>query len=273
MSRPAFDPRWEKRDSRLYYRATFGDDADAYDRSRPVAPGIVFEDMMAMAGLEVGDMVLEIGPGTGQATSKLAERGLKVLAIELGASLAAKARSKLANYGDVEVLNADFETWDSSGRTFASVFACNSFHWIDPELRFAKSAFLLLPGGHLVHMSMAWVVPDDADRFWWDVQDDYMAATGRRDDPAASHPDRVLDFGPVVDDCGLFKPSETRRYPFSVMFSTGDYLANLSTQSGIKEFEPEVRSELFRLVGRRIDALGGQIRANLLALLTVARLK
>ena len=91
--------------------------------------------------------------------------------------------------------------------------------------------------------------------------------------PAALHPDRVLDFGPVVDDCGLFEPSETRRYPFSMLFSTEDYLTNLSTQSGIKEFAPEARTELFRLVGRRIDGQGGQVRANLLALLTVARLK
>ena len=42
-------------------------------------------------------------------------------------------------------------------------------------------------------LATPWVVPDDAERFWWDVQDDYVAVGGVRVDPAQSHPDRVVD--------------------------------------------------------------------------------
>ena len=62
-----------------------------------------------LAGLEAGDRLREIGCGTGQATVPLAERGLKVTAIELGAELAAIARRRLAGFPAVDVVTSTFE--------------------------------------------------------------------------------------------------------------------------------------------------------------------
>jgi 16S rRNA A1518/A1519 N6-dimethyltransferase RsmA/KsgA/DIM1 with predicted DNA glycosylase/AP lyase activity len=42
--------------------------------------------------------MLEIGPGTGPATVTLAERGYRVVAVELGAAMAAVARRDLARF-------------------------------------------------------------------------------------------------------------------------------------------------------------------------------
>ena len=76
-------PPWES-DQREVLRATFDQDAEAYDRSRPVAPDDVFDEALRLASLAPGSMVVEIGPGTGQATRQLAARGLQVVAVELG---------------------------------------------------------------------------------------------------------------------------------------------------------------------------------------------
>ncbi len=161
-------------------RATFDGDADAYDRVRPVAPAPVFDELVQLARLAPGSSVVEIGPGTGQATRLLAERGLRVVAVELGANLAARARTNLANFSDVEVVNSSFEAWDAGSARFDSVLSCNAFHWVDPDVRFAKSATMLAPGGHLVVLATPWVIPADADRFWWDVQDDYATNVSTR---------------------------------------------------------------------------------------------
>ena len=68
-------PLWERSNTdREHFRATFDDDADAYDRTRPVCPAAVFDDIVELAGLGPTSHVLEIGPGTGQATRPLAER-------------------------------------------------------------------------------------------------------------------------------------------------------------------------------------------------------
>jgi SAM-dependent methyltransferase len=263
-------PPWETTE-RERCRATFDEDAAAYDRTRPVAPAHVFDELVALAGLAPGAAIVEIGPGTGQATRPLAERGLRIVALELGQQLAARARSNLAALPQVEVIGTAFEAWDPGPARFDAVVACNSFHWIDPETRFARAAAVLRPGGRLAVLATPWVVPPDADRFWWDVQDDWAAVGGGRIDPANNHPDRIGDLGPAVRDSGLFEEPTIRRHRFDVTFTADEYAANLATQSGVKRFPPEAQAELIRLVRRRVEAGGGTLTAHLLAVLTVAR--
>ena len=257
---------------RVQYRATFDEDPDAYERTRPVAPPIVFDELTQLAGLHAGSRVLEIGPGTGQATRALAARDLHVLALELGPRLAERARQNLAGESDVEVMTTSFEAWSPPDEaTFDAVVTCNSFHWIDPDVRFVKAAAVLEPDGHLAVLSTPWVVPEDADRFWWDVQDDYDAVGGGRVDPATKHPDRVGGIGAAVRDSGLFEePTVTRRL-FDVTYSADEYVSELSTQSGVKMFAPAAQRELLERVRRRIDARGGRLTCHLLAVLTVAK--
>jgi 2-polyprenyl-3-methyl-5-hydroxy-6-metoxy-1,4-benzoquinol methylase len=62
-------------------RAGFDLAAEDYQRTRPVCPPQLFDDLIYRAGLEAGDRVIEIGCGTGQATVPLAQRGLAVTAM------------------------------------------------------------------------------------------------------------------------------------------------------------------------------------------------
>jgi len=269
---PASPGRLTSRSGRERFRLTFDEDAAAYDASRPVPPNEVFDDLIGLAGLRANARVLEIGPGTGQATRPLLQQGLRVTAVEIGASLAAVAGQRLSEFGDrVEIVHANFEDWDAAGRRFDAVFSCNAFHWIDPDLRFAKSASLLEPGGHLCVIGTPWVTPSNADRFWSDVQDDYEAVGGTRVDPATAHPDLVKDLAPLVAASGWFEEPVTRRRLFTVDFTTDTYAMNLATQSGFKEFEPAARAELLARIRGRVDHQGGTITAHLLAVLTVAR--
>jgi hypothetical protein len=52
--------------------------------------------------------------GTGQATVPLAQRGLAVTAVEVGAALAAIARRRLAGFPLARVLTGSFEDWECS---------------------------------------------------------------------------------------------------------------------------------------------------------------
>jgi SAM-dependent methyltransferase len=260
---------WEP-DQRDEFRATFDDDPDAYDRTRPVAPEHVFDDVVQLAGLQPASTVVEIGPGTGQATRPLAQRGLRVVALELGPRLAERARQNLAAFPAVEVVTSSFETWDPGDSAVDAVFACNSFHWIDPDIRFVKSAAVLKPDGHLVELATPWVIPDDADQFWWDVQEDYVAVGGKRVDPSTKHPDRIGDLGAAVRASGLFAEPTIKRYRFGVTFTADDYAISLSTQSGVKAFPRDARTELVERIRRRVQQRGGTVTAHLLAVLTVA---
>src|SRR5215211_2574155 len=121
-------------------RVTFDEDAERYDRARPGYAPALFDDLAVLAGLGPGSRVLEIGCGTGQATIPLAERGYHVVAVELGAELAAVARRNLARFPAVEVITAAFEAWPLPPEPFDLVLSATAFHWIDPAVRVDKSA-------------------------------------------------------------------------------------------------------------------------------------
>jgi SAM-dependent methyltransferase len=263
-------PPWEV-GQREEFRGRFGEDVDAYDRTRPVAPDAVFDDIVRLAGLRPGSTLVEIGPGTGQATRCLAVRGLGVLALELDPRLAARAARNLAELPQVTVQATSFEAWDPGDRRFDAVLACNSFHWVDPEVGLAKAAGVLASHGSVVLMSTPVVVPDGASQFWWDVQDDWQAVASGRLDPATQHPDLVGDWASAVRSSELFEEPTVIRHPFAVDLSADDYIANLSTQSGVKTLPVPAQGELLRRVEQRIRAEGNTLRVHHLAVVTMAR--
>lgn len=56
--------------------------------------------------------ILEIGPGIGVLTAELAKRAKKVVAVEIDPALIPVLEEMLAEYGNVEILNADFMKLD-----------------------------------------------------------------------------------------------------------------------------------------------------------------
>jgi SAM-dependent methyltransferase len=160
-------------------RTTFEEVPELYDRARPVYPPQIFDDLVALAGLSEDGRIVEIGCGTGQATLPLAERGFEIVCVELGAGLAAIARQKLGPFPKVEIVNALFETWEPSVGGFDAVVAFTAFHWIDPEVRFAKVARMLGEGGALAVVATQHVLTENGDRFWTDVQEDYVISLAR----------------------------------------------------------------------------------------------
>jgi hypothetical protein len=60
-------------------KRTFDGAVDAYDSVRPTYPGPLFDELFA--GLPATPEILEVGPGTGQATRDLIGRGASVHAI------------------------------------------------------------------------------------------------------------------------------------------------------------------------------------------------
>ena len=139
----------------------------------------------ARAGLPERGRILEIGTGPGKATDPLAERGFEILGIELGERLAALGRRNLAGFPNAEIVNAEFETWEPATAGFDAVVSFTAFHWIDPAVRYEKTAALLREGGSLAVVQTNHVFPEGGDPFWIEVEDDYREVFP---DDAASPP-------------------------------------------------------------------------------------
>jgi 2-polyprenyl-3-methyl-5-hydroxy-6-metoxy-1,4-benzoquinol methylase len=182
-----------ERDMRRNQRILFDGVAPLYQASRPGYPSHVVEFVVATAGLDAGSTVLEIGCGTGQLTELLAGYGFELTAIDIGPSMIAAAQSQLEGSA-VSFHASSFEDLAAADETFDLIIASAAFHWIDPEVRFVKSARLLRPGGWLALISTderyddplgaalggMWAARGDTDGAWAQpaTNAEIMAATG-----------------------------------------------------------------------------------------------
>ena len=141
-----------ERAQRRHQRTLFDGVAGLYEETRPGYPNEIINFVVRTAGLGAGVAVLDVGCGTGQLTRPLARSGFSVTAIDIGPSLVAAARERLAESGDsagVSFQVAAFEDFEAPDGSFDLIVSGAAFHWIDPEIRFRKSARLLRPGGWL----------------------------------------------------------------------------------------------------------------------------
>lgn len=203
-------------------RATFGEDAELYDRCRPGYPPELFEDLKAVVGIDPSHRVLEIGCGTGQATVPLARLGCNITAVELSTNLAALAARKLAEFDRAQVVVAPFEDWPLPGEPFDLVLAATAFHWIDPEVRVAKAADALRVGGAVAVISTHHVA-GGTEPFFIDSQRCYERFDPNTPPgltlPAAQEvPQDSTEF----DRSGRFGPVEFRRYEWEQAYPTND---------------------------------------------------
>jgi SAM-dependent methyltransferase len=258
-------------------RATFDEVPELYSRARPGYPSEVFDDLTALARLPDTARILEIGCGTGQATVALAERGYRITCVELGPQLAAFARRRLSAFPAVEVINADFETWDPPDDAYDAVVAFTAFHWIDPALRYEKSASLLRENGALALVGSLHVLPPDGDQFFVEVQADYEAVVPDDDKTKAGgpmHPDAISDLKEEIETGGFFCSIATRRYLWDVTYTSDEYIGLLNTYSGHRVLAAATRERLYGLIRQRIEArVEGTVRKSYLTMLNVARLR
>jgi SAM-dependent methyltransferase len=249
-------------------RETFGSVAELYDQARPTYPGVVFDDLAELAGLEPGSRVLEIGPGTGQATAELARRGYAVTGIELSPELAEIARR---NVPQAEIEVGDFERWEPQKADFDAVVAFTAFHWIAPELRYAKPARLLRPGGALAVVAASHVLPQDGDPFFAEVQADYDAVVPHPGNRPPRAPEEIAsDWADEFRAAGVFAAVEERRHLHSIVYNADEYVAVLGTFFDNLALPAAERGELFRRIHARIaDRPGGTVTKHHLLTLTV----
>ena len=72
----------------------------------------IIEDIVDGSDIEPEDLVIEIGPGMGVLTAAAAERAGKVIAVEIDKKLIPILKETLAEYDNVQVINADIMKTD-----------------------------------------------------------------------------------------------------------------------------------------------------------------
>lgn len=121
-------------------RATiFGSEAAVYDAVRPTYPPAVIDRIVAGAP----DIVVEVGCGTGLASAQVAERGVRVVALEPDERMARLARAR-----GIDVTISSLEDW--TPRPCDVMFAAQSWHWVDAHRGAHVAASSIRSGGRWV---------------------------------------------------------------------------------------------------------------------------
>ncbi len=234
----------------------FDERAEAYDRFRPTYPDAAIDELLGPvpAGLDV----LDVGCGTGIASRQIAQRGAKVLGVELGPRMAEIARGH-----GVEVEIAAFEGWDAAGRTFDRVISAQAWHWLDLPIATAKAASVLRPGGTLGLIWNAGCPPDDLADALEGVYERVVPPGGHRLfrgyaadrlSDVKTGLDSEIDAISAVPDFGA--PTE-KWFPWTRAYERDEWLGQLMSRSDHTALEPAVRDSLFEAIGSAIDDQGG----------------
>ena len=133
----------------MEFRKIFDTIPEQFDKFRPRYSKELFDSLIDFTKIGPGKKVLEIGPGTGQATEPILDTGCDYNAIELGEHLYAKMKEKFGNRPNFHIVNDDFITHDFEGKKFDLIYSAATIQWIPEDIAFSKTYELLAPGGTL----------------------------------------------------------------------------------------------------------------------------
>ncbi len=217
-----------------FLKTTFDSQAEQYNEVRPRYPGELFDVLEKAAHLNPDSRLLEIAPGTGQATKPLAERGYSIVAVELGSELADVARRELRSFEKVQVVTSSFEDAELPLQSFDLVFCATAFHWISPETKFAKTHALLKDNGHLAIIYSHYVSSKEHDGFF--VAAHAIFEKYDRNKTIANGKSPILptdEVNEITVDQKLFKPVLFKTFPVTLQYSIDDYIKLICTFSFI----------------------------------------
>jgi len=252
-------------------RLSFNRAADIYDEIRPGYPAALFDDLFNR--LPPRPHILEVGPGTGQATRDLLRRGALVHAIDIGPGMAAKLRANLPS-ADLQVTVADFERVAVPDRSLDAVFSATAYHWVTPAAQLDRPAAILKRGGMLAIVDLNQVDSPDDDGFFQAVQPIYERyGQGHKGPPAPKRGSVDPEIHQSLSRDRRFVEVEVRGYDWNQTYTASAYRKLMLSYSGTQMMEPAERNGLLDDIEAFIrERFNGQIVRPLVVTLTTGRL-
>ncbi len=254
-------------------RKLFGLDPAAYDAARPGHAARVYDILVERCGLQAGTSVLEVGPGTGQATRSLLLLGADPLvAVEPNAALAAYLDDSLGSRVDLWLIA--LEDAELPPAYFDLVVAASSFHWVEEELGLAKLFDALRPGGWVALWWTLFGEPDKPDAFikaTSPLLDDLQASPTRG---AEGRPAHALDTEVRLGALGAagFEDANHEIVRWQASWDTQGIRALYGTFSPIARLDETRKTEILDRVAEIAERdFGGRVDRTLVTSLYTAR--
>jgi trans-aconitate methyltransferase len=251
-------------------RRSFDGVAEIYHGIRPSYPAPMFEDLFRL--LPGHPAILEVGPGTGQATRDLLSRGATVHAIEIGPAMVARLREALP-LPALTITIGDFEEVDVGEHVFNAVFSATAYHWISPKAQVDRPVSVLKPGGVVAIVDLNQVSSPDDKGFFAAAQPIYERYGEGQAGPQA--PERNAVDPPihrVLRGDPRFLNVEVRAYDWNQTYSAADYRKLMLSYSSTQMMTPTARQGLLDDMENFVrHQFGNQVTRPIVVTLTTAR--
>ncbi|GAB2318630.1 hypothetical protein IRB23SM22_08880 [Alkalibacterium sp. s-m-22] len=248
----------------MEFRKIFDTIPEKFDRWRPRYCDEVFEYIINHTHLDSQKYVLEIGPGTGQATEPILKTFCNYLAIELGENLAEYTKEKFKEYNNFQIVNADFETYDFGKQRFDLVFSAATIQWIPEQIAFSRSFNLLNNGGVVAMMMMHGDYKTPNEALYNEIQKVYT----EHFHPVTPYTQK-LNYSNVVN-YGFFDFKRMEFYS-KREFTSDDYVEYLGTHCDHIVLNEPYRSKFYEGIRTAIKNAGNKIEFNDTVVLYLAK--
>jgi SAM-dependent methyltransferase len=252
-------------------RRSFDGVAEIYHGIRPSYPPLMFDELFRL--LPGNPAILEVGPGTGQATRDLLSRGASVYAVDISPAMAAKLREVLPSPA-LTVTVGDFEEVDVAEHGFDAVFSATAYHWISPAAQVDRPASVLKHGGTVAIVDFNQVSSPADKVFFAAAQPIYERYGEGHTGPPA--PERNAVDPPIhraLRGDRRFSNVEVHAYDWDQTYSAADYRKLMLSYSGTQMMTPPARRGLLddmeNFVRQQFD---NQVTRPIVVTLTTARL-
>ena len=261
-------------------RTHFDEIVSNYDKARWDYPAELFSDAVRYAGSGKGRRAVEIGAGTGKATTPFLDAGYAVTAVEMGGNMAAFLTEKFKDNARFDVVNATFEDVLLEENSYELIYAASSFHWVDADVGCPKALRLLKRGGALALFRNN--AKPQVDELYHESQTFYekhyyshYTSSGRpvnRSRESYYSPSEISrGFGFEGLELYGFTDTIMKFYETELTYSADEYIALLDTYSDHRALPEVNRAALYAGVRGAIIRHGGQQKLNCLFQLYMGR--
>ena len=252
---------WEREN-----RVHFDEIAENYDKARWDYPGELFADIFEYLGAGHKN-ALEIGAGTGKATSPILGAGYDVTAVEMGANMSAFLLEKFKGQTNFNVITSTFEDALLQDDSYDLIYSASAFHWIDAQIGCPKVYRLLKSNGVFALLRYNDYTADGEplyeeiqamfDKYYRNYYTTNMRVV-RHSNKDLAEPSGILSgFG--FEDMRIYGFADIllKFYVTTITYNADDYVALMDTMSPNRKLPEEYRTPMYAGIKEAIIKHGG----------------
>jgi SAM-dependent methyltransferase len=214
----------------------FSDRAADYEKFRPTYPASAIDLVLEGVADPKAIVAADVGAGTGISSRMLADRGVRVLAIEPNAAMAAAATPHQL----VRFVCGTAEATTLTDRSVDLVLCAQAFHWFRPTEALREFARVLRRSGRV---ALVWNILDQRDP----VTSDYVGAIRTA---ISGEPPEMMDLDPALMEFQGFTRPELRLIPHEQALDQSGFVRRAMSASYVPKVGPAseaLRAELARV--------------------------